>query len=182
MMLSETYYKPTQNIMVVVNTESHVMIGTSQDPAYFMTVTALTAEIAAMKNVRATKIVQEFLLENLAIPSNRGVIVFSTVKEEDIGTNDSTVSEEIEKLEAEEKRGVSVRSRQSYRTKRGSTAPGTSETMHLENGKAAVSLPTSSEEFGEYDDYSLEKPARKLSSAGMRLQGKKSFLSFWKKV
>lgn len=180
-LLSETYYKPCQNITISVNTEHHIMMSTSQDPAYLMTVTALGPEIASMKNLRTTKMVQEFLLDNLQIPINRGVIIFNCIKEEDFSTNGATLEDEIARLEAEEKRGMNTRSRQSTRNKRGSTLTGSAEATHVEKSKADANLPSSSDDFGD-EEFALDKSVRSASNAGRKLTGKKSFImSLWKK-
>lgn len=108
--------------------------------------------------------------------------MFQSLKEEDLGTNGVTMEDEIARLEADAKRGISMRSRQSTRNKRGSTLPGASEAMHLENGKREPMQPYSSEDFGDDEEYVLEKPIRSASNAGKKLAGKKSFImSLWKK-
>lgn len=164
------------------------MMGTSQDPAYLMTVTALAPEIASMKNLRTTKMVQDFLFENLRIPMQRGVIIFNSVLEGDFSTNGVTLEDEIARMEADEKRGMSMRSRQSNRNKRGSTLTG-SEPMHIENNTSKLTCPRSEEEHRaerllqpDEEDFEFEKPVRPSSNAGKKLSGKKSFImSLWKK-
>ncbi|KAK5951525.1 hypothetical protein OHC33_007581 [Knufia fluminis] len=176
MSISETYHKPPTNIMITTTTDAHIIIGASTEPAYLLTLTAVSAEIASVKNMRATSRLQAFLSESLNVPLSRGVVKFVTIKEEDLGTNGSTVREEIDKLEAEEKRINSLRSRQSNRASKKSALPSTSEYGDLEQSRSdtPILLPTCIEP----DE---EKPYRTEVSAGKMARGKKSIMSFWKK-
>lgn len=177
MTVSEIYHKPPNNIMINVMTDAHIMIGGSTESAYLLTMTALTSEIAAVKNMRATVMIQEFLADSLRVPASRGVIKFSPVKEEDLGTNGSTVRGDIDQLEAEEKRIGSLRSRQSNRASKKSTLPSMSEgsgDLEQSRSDSPILLPTNI----EVDD---EKAHRSGSSTGKMMRGKKSIMSFWKK-
>ena len=187
MCLSETYSKPPNNIVIVANTDIHIMIGGSAEPGYLVTITGLPGEIAPTRNLRATVIVQQFLADSLKIPESRGVVMFNAVKEDQIATNKMTIQDEIEKLESEEKRGLSLRSRQSNRTKRGSTMPSMSESngeTDQSRSQTPILRPSNivDDDEDEFDkDLLKEKPLRPLSSAGKRMMAKKSIMSFWKK-
>lgn len=179
--MSEIYHKPTHNIMIVATTDASILISGSTEPAYLISLTALPSEIASMKNLRATTMVQEFVAESLKIPANRGVVKFQSVKEDEIGTNGITIRDEIDKIEAEEKRGLSLRSRQSTRTKRGSTLPSMSEAFGVMDHSRSNTpmLSRDGELEDEQDD--KEKPLRNVTSAGKIMKGKKSIMSFWKR-
>ena len=177
MNISETYHKPPNNIMITTTTDAHIMIGGSTEPAYLLTMTALFSEVASVKNMRATMMIQDFLSDSLKVPPNRGVIKFSPIREEDLGTNGSTVRGEIDKLEAEEKRLGSLRSRQSNRASKKSVLPSMSEGYgDLEQSRSATPIfpPTTVK-----DDE--ERRFRSDSSTGKVIRGKKSIMLFWKK-
>ena len=177
MTVSEVYHKPPTNIAITTTTDAHIMIGGSTEPAYLLTITALSSEIASVKNLRATMMIQEFLSESLKVTASRGVIKFWPIKEEDLGTNGTTVRGEIDKLEAEEKRIGGLRSRQSNRTSKRSALPSMSEDYgNLEQSRSdtPILLPTDI-------DGDEEKPTHSELSAGKMMRGKKSIMSFWKK-
>lgn len=181
MTMSEIYHKPTQNIMIVATTDASILISGSTEPAYLISLTALPSEIASMKNLRATTMVQEFVAESLKIPANRGVVKFQSVKEDEVGTNGITIRDEIDRIETEERRGFSLRSRQSTRTKRGSTMPSMSEAFGvMEHSRSNTPMLSHDSELNE-DGEDKEKPTRSVTSAGKMMRGKKSIMSFWKR-
>lgn len=184
MTLSEIYHKPPNQIMIVATTNVHIMMGASTEPAYLLAITGLVTEIQSTKNMRTATIVQDFLAEALQIPAHRGIVKFRAVQEHEIGTNRMTMEDEIQKLEAEEKRGLSLRSRQSNRTKRGSTMPSMSEQLDEHDKKRAFTPNTTSVNPFETEEEIKEaelRPTRAISSAGRMMRGKKSFMNFWKK-
>lgn len=177
MTVSEIYHKPPTSIMITITTDAAIMIGGSIEPVYLLTVTALPSEIASVKNIRATMMIQDFLSDSLKVPASRGVVKFLPIREEDLGANGSTVRGDIDKLEAEEKRIGSLRSRQSNRASKKSALPSMSEDYgDLEQSRSdtPMLLPTDSE-VGE------EKPYGSRSSTGKMMRGRKSIMSFWKK-
>lgn len=179
MYISEIYHKPQQNIMITAITDAHIMIGGSTEPAYLITITALAGEIAAVKNMRATAMVQDFLSDSLKILPIRGILRFHAIKEEDLGTDSTTMRAAIEKIEAEEKRLGSLRSRQSNRASKKSALPSMSENYgHIEPSRSdtPILLPTDPGEDFE------EKPQRNASSAGRMMRSRKSIMQFWKKT
>lgn len=182
MTLSEIYHKPTNNIMIVARPNVHIMMAASTEPAYLVTITALPSEIASIKNLRTVMIVQDFLAEALRIPANRGIIKFHPVQEDELGSNKTTVKDEIEVLQAEDKRSQSVLSRQSNRTKRGSTMPSMAENFgDMEQSRSQTPILPATNPFECEDEKETEKPQRTFSSAGRIMRGKKSLMSFWKK-
>jgi len=177
MTVSEVYHKPPTSIMITTTTDAAIMIGGSIEPVYLLTVTALPSEIASVKNMRATMMIQEFLSDSIKVPASRGVVKFCAIKEEDLGVNGSTVRGDIDKLEAEEKRIGSLRSRQSNRASKKSALPSMSEgcgDLEQSRSDTPILLPTNS----EGDE---EKPYRSETSAGKMMRGRKSIMSFWKK-
>lgn len=184
MTLSEIYKKPADHIVIVATTNVHIMLGASTEPAYVLALTGLENDVSSTKNSRTVTIVQDFLTEALQIPAHRGVVKFRVVPADQIGTNGMTMQDEIRKLEADEKRGLSLRSRQSNRTKRGSTMPSMSEALNgHEDTRSSTPIVQPTNPFETEDEMkdSDLKPTRATSSPGRMMRGKKSFMNFWKK-
>lgn len=124
--VSEIYHRSEASILVVIVTDTSMVIGGSPEPAYLMSVTALPSEIAATKNKRSAYLLQQFMLESLKIDSNRGIICFQPIMEENIARNGVTALYEIEQLEKqshEEEYGFRALSRaRSRMSKRSSVA------------------------------------------------------------
>jgi len=168
--------------MITAVTNAHIMLAGSTESAYLLTITALPSEIVPIKNQRTITIVQDYLSEALLIPSSRGVVKFYAVREEDFATNSMTVQQEIEKTEqkdAEERRGLGLRSRQSNRTSRKSTllrseapAEGT------EPSRSTTPILSSSTRLYEHEE---DAKAIRVNSAGKAVKGRKSIMSFWKR-
>ena len=107
--------------MVMVSTEVAILIGGNSEPAYYLTVTALSSEIAATKNKRSTGSIQNFMQESLGIKQQRGVVRFEPVVEENLATNGMTALQEIEQLQrksVEEDGTMRGGSRQTRRSKK----------------------------------------------------------------
>lgn len=180
--VSETYHRPINNIMITFTTDAEIMMGGSTEPAYLLTITALPSEIAATKNMRSTSLIQCFLAQNLQIPKERGVIRFQATKDEDLATNGMTILQEIEKAEqdgAEERRGLSLRSRQSNRASRRSQLPTTSEAKETGNSRSDTPILTQDEYLtSQIEDH--KTPIWSNFSAG-KIRGRKSIMAFWKR-
>jgi hypothetical protein len=85
--------------MTMVETDVHMILGGSIEPAYSMTICALPPEIAATKNKRSAYLIQHFMHDALKIEPKRGVIRYQAVAEENMATNGMTALQEIEQLE-----------------------------------------------------------------------------------
>jgi hypothetical protein len=97
--LSEVYQRPASSIMVMLAPETPMLLGGNIDPAYHITITALSSEIAPTKNKRSTALLHAFILESLDIPLERGVIRFEAIAEENLAVNGKTVLQEVEEME-----------------------------------------------------------------------------------
>ena len=98
--LSEIYQRPESSIMLTVSPKTSMVLGGTTEPAYHMSIAALSSEIAPTKNKRSTALIQDFMEECLGIASRRGVIRFEPVAEENLASNGMTALQEIEGLEA----------------------------------------------------------------------------------
>lgn len=85
--------------MVMLSPETPMLIGGNIEPAYHITITALSLEIAPTKNKRSTALIHAFILESLDIPLDRGVIQFEAVRDENLAVNGKTVLQEVEETQ-----------------------------------------------------------------------------------
>lgn len=109
--------------MVMASTEVSMLIGGNNEPAYYLTVTALPSEIAATKNKRSSHLIQDFMQESLRISAKRGIVRFEAVPEENLATNGMTALQEREQMErrsTEEESILRAFSRQTRRSKKSS--------------------------------------------------------------
>ncbi|KAK2751074.1 hypothetical protein FQN57_000149 [Myotisia sp. PD_48] len=97
--LAQMFQRPEGSIMIILNDRVHLMFGSSDEPAYLITISALSCMVAPVTNMRHTILVQDAIRDYLDIPPYRGVVKFESLSEENIGTNRSTVKDEIEKME-----------------------------------------------------------------------------------
>ncbi|KAL1863606.1 hypothetical protein Plec18170_000444 [Paecilomyces lecythidis] len=95
----QVYQRPENSILVTVEQNACLRLGSSPAPAYLLTVSALPSLIAPITNLRNTILIQQGLKDLLRIPPNRGVIRFTPVPEDSFATNGATIMGEIEHLE-----------------------------------------------------------------------------------
>lgn len=67
--------------MVWIHKPSNVLLRTSFDPAYKISITALASEIATTKNRRAAGLLQDYMAETVRIPASRGALFFYSIEE-----------------------------------------------------------------------------------------------------
>ncbi|RMZ84097.1 hypothetical protein DV736_g6602, partial [Chaetothyriales sp. CBS 134916] len=97
--LSEIYQRPVSCIMAMVSTEVSILINSSTEPAYMVTISTVASEIAAIKNKRSAHLIQDFMLGAVEINLRREVVRFEAVPEKNLATNGSAALQEIEELE-----------------------------------------------------------------------------------
>jgi hypothetical protein len=96
--------------MITVNHSACLLLGGSFEPTYVLTITALPIQLLPTTNKRNAALIQNFMLESIGVPLDRGMIKFVPIQEECIATNGMTILGEIERLEqqqAEANGGVS---------------------------------------------------------------------------
>ena len=127
--------------MVMVATEIAMLISSSSEPAYMVTVSALPYEIAATKNKRSAHLIQDFMEGAVQISPRRGIVRFEAVPEENLATNGITALQEIEELErhSTDEDGISRGlSRQRSRRSKKSSNPFSSD---RDRGKTPTPIP-----------------------------------------
>lgn len=165
--------------MITVNTTTEIVIDGTTAPAYLLTITGLSTEVAAAKNMRATHKTQAFLAKSLDVPQDRGVIKFEPINDQNLATNGKTITQEIERAEqesGEEKRGLSLRSRQSNRPSKRSQLPTTSEAAgEMEKSRSDTPI------LPQRSDGDDAKVSSRETSSGGRVRARKSIMSFFKR-
>jgi hypothetical protein len=78
-----------------------MLYGGSFEPAYTLTITALPSYVQPVTNKRNAALLAKAMEENLGVASDRGIIKFMTIPEENLATSGRTVAGEIEELEKE---------------------------------------------------------------------------------
>lgn len=96
--LSQRYQRPISSIFVTLVHSACLLFAGTFDSAYILTVTALPSQIQATTNKRNAALIQNFMIDALGVPSERGVVRFVGIPEEYLATNGMTVLGEIESL------------------------------------------------------------------------------------
>jgi hypothetical protein len=99
--LSQIYHRPEDCVLVTVEENMNLLLGSSSEPAYLMTVSGLSHLIAPVTNIRNTFLIQSAVAKILHIPASRGVIKYHSLTEENFAFNSVTMMGEIERLERE---------------------------------------------------------------------------------
>lgn len=84
--------------MITIEESAVVVFGINDEPAYLLTITALSPEITPTKNKRIAALTQEFLEDALEIPSNQGIVRFVGIADGDLAIGGTTTLGEIESL------------------------------------------------------------------------------------
>ena len=99
--LSSRYKRPESSILVTVSHSACLLFGGSFDPAYTMTITALSSQLQLITNKRNATLLAKSMEETLGVRPERGVIKFQAVAEENLATNGQTLAGMVEDLERE---------------------------------------------------------------------------------
>ena len=168
--------------MVMVSTGVAMLLGGNSDPAYHLTITALSSEIAATKNKRSTHLIQDFMLDTLQITPKRGVVQFESVAEENLATNRMTALQEIEQLEqqsTEEDSLLRALSRQRSRRSKKSSAAAFTEKVRA--GFPSIRAGTPSQQLSNTMDTTETKSAETSGPGRKRVKRRQSILAFFRK-
>ncbi|KAJ9638404.1 hypothetical protein H2199_007092 [Coniosporium tulheliwenetii] len=104
----EPISKTPSLIMIFVQHSALLCLGGTFDPAYLLTITALPVQVQSVTNKRNAAMIQSFMSDLLNVASDRGVIRFEAIPEENLAINGKTILGEVERLEkqqAEENNG-----------------------------------------------------------------------------
>ncbi|KAK2749985.1 hypothetical protein FQN55_002703 [Onygenales sp. PD_40] len=172
--LAQIFQRPETSILLYVEHNSCLMFGSSYDPAYLATVSALPCSVAPITNLRHTVLIQAAIHDILGIPGNRGVLKFESMAEENFATNGATIKDEIEQLERSSNDEHSVFksiSRSMSRKIKSNTSHGNSVVMGSIQPRPPSSVPaqamaTTSTSMREVPQSESPVPAAEPSSLG----------------
>ncbi|KAA6406589.1 MAG: hypothetical protein FRX48_09644 [Lasallia pustulata] len=99
--LSARYARPPTSILIHLAHSACLLLASSFDPAYHLTITALPSLLQPTTNKRNAALIQSFMAEAIGVEAGRGVLRFVAVREEDLATGGMTVAGEIEGLAAQ---------------------------------------------------------------------------------
>jgi Macrophage migration inhibitory factor (MIF) len=99
--LAQIYQRPENCIFITIEHNERMLLGSSSQPAYLVSVSGLSCSIAPMTNIRNTKLIQSVLEDLLQIPASRGVIKYAPVADENFATDGVTMMGKIQQLERE---------------------------------------------------------------------------------
>ncbi|USP80263.1 hypothetical protein yc1106_07537 [Curvularia clavata] len=137
--LSTRYQRPEASIMISVQHSACLLLGGSFEPTYFLTISALPAQVQPTTNKRNAALIQTFMAESIGVPSDRGIIKFVPIAEESLAINGMTILGEIERLERQqaEENGVSnVTKRVSTKNSRKFSMGKSKSNMQLSRGSS----------------------------------------------
>lgn len=97
--LSTRYARPESAVMVHVDHSACLLHAGSFEPAYILTISAISSQIQPTMNKRNAALIQSFMADALSVPPERGVLRFLPIPEENLASNGSTVLSDVERME-----------------------------------------------------------------------------------
>lgn len=97
--LSSRYQRPESCIVVTVVHSACLLYAGNFDPAYTLTITALPSQLRPVTNKRNAALLAKSMEEGLGVSSERGLIKFIAIAEENFATGGQTISGAIEELD-----------------------------------------------------------------------------------
>lgn len=88
--------------MIKVDHSACLALGGNFEPCYILTLHAVPMQTGPTTNKRNAALVQHFMADILSVPSERGVVTFNPIPEENLAMNGQTMLGEMEKSRAEE--------------------------------------------------------------------------------
>jgi hypothetical protein len=95
-LLSTRYQRPISSVVVTLQHGACMVFGGTFDPAYVLSVHALSTQLQPTTNKRNAALIQKHLEEVLAVRPSRGFLRFIPTPEENTARNGKTIAGEIE--------------------------------------------------------------------------------------
>ncbi|KAK2009201.1 macrophage migration inhibitory factor [Colletotrichum eremochloae] len=118
--LSIRYQRPVSSIVVNLQHGACMLFGGTFEPAYTMSIHALSPEVGMAKNKRNSALLQKHLQEALGVPPARGYVKFVEVPADCMAVNGKTTASQISDVTGEEEETIAerrARNRKSLGTK-----------------------------------------------------------------
>ncbi|GJC86580.1 hypothetical protein ColLi_09418 [Colletotrichum liriopes] len=107
--LSIRYQRPVSSIVVNLQHGACMLFGGTFEPAYTMSIHALSLEVAVTKNKRNAALLQKHLQEALGVAPARGFVKFVEVPAENMAVNGKTTASQIAEVTGEEEETIAER-------------------------------------------------------------------------
>jgi hypothetical protein len=159
-----------------------LLFGGSFDPAYTIAISALQSHLQPVTNKRNTLLVQQHIQDTLGPGPDRGMVTYTHIAEENMGTGGKTVAGQIDDLLKETaedtanmrrslSRGTKAKRRQSTKSLR---KMGSSLATHTER----IATPTNERETTPLQSLPVEKSATDLKAEKVqKVSRRKSFIA-----
>ena len=99
--------------MIKVDHSACLALGGNFEPCYILSISAVPSQMGASTNKRNAALVQSFMTDILSVPSERGIVTFAPILEENLAQNGHTVYGEMEKADKSEVKRVAESTRKS---------------------------------------------------------------------
>ena len=150
--LAARYNRPEFSVLITLHHSACMLFGGSFDPAYLLTISAVSEQVKPTMNRRNTALIQQFLAEELLVPTERGVLRFHALAEENIANGGMTLAAEISQdtklsragsasKEGPPQTGFGLTKRLSSRTKRISTRLSPQQTRTIKDNMSIPPVP-----------------------------------------
>ncbi|GKT43949.1 macrophage migration inhibitory factor [Colletotrichum spaethianum] len=107
--LSIRYQRPVTSIVVNLQHGACMLFGGTFEPAYTMSIHALSLEVGVTKNKRNSALLQKHLQEALGVPPARGFVKFVEVPAENMAVNSKTTASQIAEVGGDEEETLAER-------------------------------------------------------------------------
>ncbi|GKT88231.1 MIF domain-containing protein [Colletotrichum tofieldiae] len=107
--LSIRYQRPVSSIVVNLQHGACMLFGGTFEPAYTMSIHALSLEVGVTKNKRNAALLQKHLQEALGVAPARGFVKFVEVPAENMAVNGKTTASQIAEVTGEEEETIAER-------------------------------------------------------------------------
>lgn len=101
--MSIRYAKPQASVMITIDHSTCLLLGATFEPAYILAITALPSELQPESNRQNISQIQSFMGDILGVSPERGIVNFVATSPENYGTNGTTISGAIDRLQRAQK-------------------------------------------------------------------------------
>lgn len=104
--LAVRYHRPVSSIVVTLHHSACIFFGGCCDPAYILTVEALSSLVQTATNKRNVVLLQQHMEQAIGVPASRGYVRFVPMLEECSGWKGKTVAGEITEVSGHPRVGM----------------------------------------------------------------------------
>ncbi|KAI9711242.1 MAG: hypothetical protein M1820_002229 [Bogoriella megaspora] len=97
--ISQVFHRSQSKILVSIDHSAHLVMDGNLEPTYVLTISAVPTQLGPVCNKWRAKVLMKVLATNLEVKSERAIIKFNPVGEENFAYDGATILETIEGLE-----------------------------------------------------------------------------------